>query len=559
DYISAPMKRAALTALFLIAVPALLAQTTGAALAGRVTDDHGTVLRGVEITVTNAATGFSRSTLTAEDGSYRFPSLPAGVYGVDADLAGFTSVTTRSVELNVATERELNIRLRQAAVQEQITVTAQVPLVEATPAVSLVVSRRQMENLPLNGRQFANLGSLAPGTTLSVNADPTKPGQLTIALNGASGRHVNFVIDGGDNPDDTIGGALQNFNIDAVDEFTIQTQQFKAEYGRTSGGVLTVVTKSGTNNLAGSAYEFFRDRSLNAATEHERDSGRPKTPYRRDQFGASLGGPIVKDRAHFFVTGERTDRRTSYIIDTDPDGPNQPKAPIYPELQADAVATPSMDDLVSATGSGDINDHQFRQLRYGYQRNSDKYGASPLVLPSALGTITNDYPSALVSHTWQTGPDKLNELLLQDTHFKNAITADSNDPTLIYPSGVMAGQSINAPQSTIQIKRQLKDDFAWSQSWGGMRHDLKAGANFIDEPVLGADFSTGLAGQYTLADDVRGAPVTEINVFGGFFGERTPIKQYSGYAQDDIAVNHKLTLNVGLRYDLWTGFDLDQT
>src|SRR2546430_14131737 len=100
-----------------------------------------------------------------------------------------------------------------------------------------------MENLPLNGRQFANLGSLAPGTTLSVNADPTKPGQMTIALNGGSGRNVNFVIDGGDNTDDTIGGALQNFNIEAVQGFNIQTQAYKAEFGPATGGVLGVGTK----------------------------------------------------------------------------------------------------------------------------------------------------------------------------------------------------------------------------------------------------------------------------------------------------------------------------
>src|SRR2546430_1040446 len=183
-----------------------------------------------------------------------------------------------------------------------------------------------MENLPLNGRQFANLGSLAPGTPLSVNSDPTKPGQMTIALNGGSGRNVNFVIDGGDNTDDTIGGALQNFNIEAVQEFNIQTQQYKAEYGRTTGGVLTVVTKTGTNNFEGSAYDFYRNKGLNEESTAEKNAdaaaralGLPapgKSPYRRDQYGASLGGPIIRDRAHFFVTGERTKRNTSYIIAT---------------------------------------------------------------------------------------------------------------------------------------------------------------------------------------------------------------------------------------------------
>src|SRR2546430_3198527 len=144
-----------------------------------------------------------------------------------------------------------------------------------------------MENLPLNGRQFANLGSLAPGTPLSVSGDPTKPGQLASALNGASGRNVNFLVDGGDNTDDTIGGALQNYNIEAVQEFNIQTQQYKAEYGRTTGGVLTVVTKTGTNDIEGSAYEFYRDKSLNEKTQTEKLNGSGKSPYKRNQYGAS--------------------------------------------------------------------------------------------------------------------------------------------------------------------------------------------------------------------------------------------------------------------------------
>src|SRR6266851_1458183 len=522
----------------------------GAALRGRVDDASGAALPGVTVTATNNATGFSRSTVTGSDGSYYFASLPVGTSTVVADLSGFASVTTRNVELNVSQERELNITLKQAAVKEQITVTAQAPLVETTPAVSTVISQREIQNLPLNGRQFANLGSLAPGTTLSVNSDPTKPGQLTIALNGGSGRNVNFLVDGGDNTDDTIGGALQNFNIEAVQEFNIQTQQYKAEYGRTTGGVLTVVTKTGTNNFEGSAYEFFRDKSLNEQTHREKLAGGGKQPYKRNQYGASFGGPIIRDRAHFFVTGERLNRKTQYIIDT---------GKIYPEFDGQSISTPFKDDLITAKASADVTATQFLQVRYGYQKNSDKYGPSSLTIPSALGTITNKYHSILAGHTWQVGSNKLNEFLFQDTHFKNVISADSNEPALAYPNGTQAGQNINTPQSTTQIKRQFKDDFAWTQTFGGMRHDFKVGANYIDEPLLGGDFSTGLSGQYTLAADRKGAPVVDIAIFGGFAGYNTPIKQYNYYVQDDLSVNKNFSLNVGIRYDLWKGFDLDQT
>ncbi|HKS26122.1 MAG TPA: TonB-dependent receptor [Thermoanaerobaculia bacterium] len=551
----------ALIVLSLLIPTFLLAQTSAGALGGRVADESGGALPGVTVTATNSATGFSRNVVTGSDGAYRFQALPVGTYNVTADLSGFTSVTTRNVDVSVATERTINFTLKQASVKEQITVTAEAPLVETSPAVGTTISQREMENLPLNGRQFANLGSLAPGTTLSVNSDPTKPGQLTIALNGGSGRNVNFVVDGGDNTDDTIGGALQNYNIEAVQEFKIQTQQYKAEYGRTTGGVLTVVTKTGTNEFAGNAYEFYRDKSLNTESQSEQNSGSGKTNYRRNQYGATLGGPIVKDRAHFFITAERLGRRTNYVIDTtppsSPSNPNPP--PIYPEFQGQAVPTPFRDDLLTAKVSGDINPKQFLQVRYGYQKNTDIYGASPVSLPSALGTLTNKYRSLLVGHTFQLGSDKLNEFLFQNTHFANAILPVSDDPFLFYPSGVSVGQNINTPQTTDQIKRQYKDDFSWTTNLGGRRNDFKFGANYIDEPLLGGDFSTGLAGQYNLLSDQRGSPISEITIQGGFAGYNTPIKQYNYYAQDDISVNNKLTLNVGLRYDLWKGFDIDQT
>ncbi len=536
---------------FLLLVPTLLfAQTNAGSLSGRVTDANGGALPGVTVTATNGATGFTRSVVTESDGSYRFQSLPVGTYEVTADLAGFGAVTTRNVEVNVSTDRGLNVTLKQASVKEQITVTASSPLIETTPAIGTVVSQREISNLPLNGRQFANLGSLAPGTTLSVNSDPTKPGQLTIALNGGSGRNVNFLVDGGDNTDDTIGGALQNYNIEAVQEFNIQTQQYKAEYGRTTGGVLTVVTKSGTNDFEGSAYEFYRDKSLNEKTETEKLGGSAKSPYKRNQYGASIGGPIIKDKVHFFATAERLERPTSYVIAT---------GGIYPSFDGQAVPTPFKDNLLTAKVSADPNATQFLQVRYGYQRNSDIYGASPIILPSALGTLTNDYHSILLGHTWQIGSNKVNDFVFQDTHFKNAILATSSDPALIYPSGVSVGQSINTPQTTTQIKRQYKDDFAWSTTMGQMRNDFKVGANYIDEPLLGGDFSTGTSGQYTLKNNVQGSPVVDIAIFSGFAGYNTPIKQFNYYGQDDISVNQKLTLNVGLRYDLWKGFDLDQT
>lgn len=538
----------ALALIALAAAPAL-AQTGAGALEGTVVDKDGSALPGVTVTATNPETGFTRVATTEADGSFRLAALPIGTYEVTFELSGFGTVTQEEVKLNVGSTRSLEVTLSVATLEEAITVTSEAPLIANEPSIGTVVSQKELESLPLNGRQFANLAVLAPGTSLAYNSDPTKPGQLTVALNGGIGRNVNFVMDGGDNTDDTIGGALQNFNLEAVQEFKIQTAQYKAEYGRSSGGVLSVVTKTGTNSFSGSVYGFFRDDSLNEETESESRSGGEKQPYERQQFGASLGGPIVRDKAHFFATYEKTDRETAYTVDS---------GGIVPSLDGRAFPLTFDDELITAKATWDVNARQYLQVRYGFQENADKYGAAALTSPETLGTVSNEYSSILGGWTAQFGADRLNEFIFQYTKFDNIITADSNSPTIYYPSGFTQGQNINTPQSTHQVKYQYRDDFSWSTDLGGRRHDFKAGANYIHEPELGGDFSTGLEGQYSRLADSASAPISDITIFGGFFGESTPVDQYSVYFQDDWFVNDRVTVNVGLRYDYWDGFDLDQ-
>ena len=537
--------------------PAAQAQTSGANLIGKVQDKEGTVLPGVTVTATQKETGFNRSTVTESDGSFRLPSLPIGLYTVTVELDGFATVTIDEVRLNVASQREINIDMSPSTVEESITVVDEAPLVQTSPSIGTIVSEQQLENLPLNGRQFANLAILAPGTSLSYNSDPTKPGQLTVALNGGIGRNVNYLIDGGDNTDDTIGGALQNFNLESVAEFNIQTQQYKAEYGRSTGGVLTVVTKTGTNELSGSAWGFFRDDSLNSQTETERLAGIDAQPYEREQYGLSLGGPIVKDRAHYFATYEKTERTTTYTVNTDLDGAGG-DGPIFPGIQGTSVPLPFEDELLTAKSTINISPKQYLQVRYGFQKNTDKYGASPLAAPDSLGTVNNEYQSILAGHSFQIGSDSLNEFLFQYTKFENTITADSSAPYLYFPSGAHTGQNVNTPQSTNQTKYQYKNDFSFTRTIGGRANNFKAGVNWIHEPVLGGDFTTGTSGQFNFQRDDLNSPVVDITFFGGFAGDETPIDQYNIYVQDDLLLSDRLTLNVGLRYDYWDGFDLDQ-
>jgi len=539
-------------AALLLAIPSsLLAQTAGATLTGRVMDEQGAALPGATLTVHSAETGLTRVEATGADGSYRFPTIPAGTYDVKVELQGYKSIETKALVLNVATTRTLDLTLPVAAVAEMITVTSEVPMVKSEPSIGTVVSQSELKNLPLNGRQFANLAALAPGTSLAYNSDPTKPGQLTVAINGGIGRNVNSVIDGGDNTDDTIGGALQNYSVESVQEFNIQTQEYKAEYGRSTGGVLAVQTKTGTNDFHGSFFSYGRNDVLNSETESEKQAGSGKNDYSRYQYGFSFGGPIVKDKVHFFGTYERTQRTTNYTVNTDG---------AIPGADGAVTALPFRDNLASGKVTWDINPKQFLQVRFGYQKNSDKYGASPLATPTALGTVANEYWSMLAGHTTQVGAGGLNDFVFQYTKFDNTISADSKDPTLIFPNGATSGQSLNVPQATHQEKWQVKDEYSFGRDFGGKRHDFKTGLNFVFEPTLGGDFSTGVdAPQFTLkTNDVNG-PVTDITQNGGNLTYSVPVNQYSFFFQDDWRASKRLTINAGLRYDIYTGLDLDQT
>jgi hypothetical protein len=542
--------RAAGLAVFLIWHHATLeAQTTGATLTGRVVDQTGAAIPGATIAATAPATGFTRSVASESDGSYSIPSLPIGSYNVTATLPGFRRVEQTQVQLDVASTRRIDFTLQVGGIEAAVSVTAEAPIVPTDVAVGMVVTQRELENLPLNGRQFANLGALAPGTSLGYNSDPTKPGQLVIALNGGNGRNVNFIVDGGDNTDDTIGGALQNFSVENVDQFNIQTQNYKSEYGRSSGGVVTVVTKSGTNEPHGSVFGFGRNDNLNSVTESEKQAGGTKQAYSRSQFGGSVGGPIVRDKVHFFGSYEGTRRETKYTVAS---------GGLLAE-DGTAVPVPFRDHLVGAKVTSNVSPSQSFQVRFGYQKNSDKDGAGPLTAPDALGTIANKYYSILAGHSSQLSRAMFNEFTFQYTNFKNSITPDSTNAALAFPSGAVRGQDINTPQTTNQEKYQFKDDVSFSTVLAGRSHAFKAGVLLVFEPTLGGTFSTGVdAPQFSLLEDRIGSPVTDIIQYGGKFVDSTPVNQYSVYFQDHWLAHPRVTLDLGVRYDAWTGFDLDQ-
>ncbi|HET9831914.1 MAG TPA: TonB-dependent receptor, partial [Vicinamibacterales bacterium] len=539
--------------LVLLSCAAAFAQQTTGTITGRVLDQQGAAVPGVTVTAKSATTGFTRSEVSDAEGVYRLSALPVGSYDVTAELQGFTTVSKKGVDVNVAQTQSIDFPLKVASLAETVNVTGATPIIETTASsVGGIVDPKMIESLPLNGRQFANLAATVPGVGLGFHSDPTKSSQYSPQIAGGNGRNLNYQIDGGDNNDDTVGGLLQLFPLEAVSEFNLITSRYKAEYGRSNGGVLNVVTKSGTNNPSGSFFELFRDTKLNSVTKNEElNNNGVKNPYRRNQFGGSFGGPIAKDKAHFFVAVERTQQDTFQTVNT---------FGLFP-AQDGVFATPYRENLVTVKETTNINAAQYLSVRYGYNQNSQPYGVSSTTTQDNWGTSTNKFNSINLNHNWVLSGSKLNEFIFQYADFANAITANSLNPQQSFPNRVTIGQNTNTPQQTQQHKFQFRDDFSWHASgMGGLGHDFKVGVNFINEPRLFLTFNTGTGDYaYTHLDNNINGAISAISRNGGSAEANTPMKQYATYIQDDWRVTSKLTLNLGFRYDLITGMAIDQS
>ena len=314
---------------------------------------------------------------------------------------------------------------------------------------------------------------------------------------------------------------------------------------------MNIVTKSGTNQMQGSWFTLLRDDTMNSMTQTEKDSDSEKQDYRRYQYGGSFGGPIVRDRVHYFGAYERTQQDTFQIVDTQGLFPNEDGT----------FATPYRETLLTVKGTMNLNPQHYMSVRYGRNENTQPYGADPLAVESNWGTSANDFNSFNVNHNWVLGGTKLNEFIFQYADFRNHIGANSSDPTQIFRNGVTIGQNGNTPQTTEQKKYQFRNDFSWSVSgMGGLGHDMKAGVNYIHEPHLFITFNTA-TNDYTynhLDNDVNG-PLDAVTRSGGSDEAQIPLDQYAFYVQDDWRLTARLTLNLGLRYDVIDGLQFDQS
>jgi len=287
-------------------IPVLSAQITATGtLQGAVTDKSGAVIPSAEIKITNKSTGEARSAVSNSSGNYSFNLLPAGIYEVLVAAKGFATADFQSVELAVSRTTTVDAELSLS--QQATTVT-----VEATGAtlvdvdktdVSRPITPAEVENLPINSRDFANLAILAPGARPVNSYDPTKARYSVFATNGSSGRNVNMTVNGVDNKDNSVGGPVMQLPLESIEEFNISTQRFSAANGRSEGAAVNVITKSGTNLLHGSLFFQDRDQTFDALNYFEQTAHQgsgQKAPFSRQQFGGSVGGPIKKDKTFLF-------------------------------------------------------------------------------------------------------------------------------------------------------------------------------------------------------------------------------------------------------------------
>jgi hypothetical protein len=596
--------------LLLAAAPLqILAQTANTGvITGVVKDQTGAVVGGATVKAINKGTNFERKTTSSDSGVFEIPQLTPGEYRLEVEASGFSRYVQETVTVNVLSRVTLDAELRPTGSAEQVTVSGDAaPLVETGKTdVSGVINQRQLESLPVNGRSFASLAVLIPGATLQPSFDPTKARVGTFSVGGSTGRNLNITVDGGDNKDNAVGGILQNFTMEGIQEFALSTQRFSAANGRSGGALLSVVSKSGSNSLHGSAFGFFRHDALNTNAAKLLLEANPNTfanpseavkpPFNRQQFGGSIGGPFVKDKAFWFAAYERTRERGNSLVT----GDAREQIGFLEPLGYQAVEflpQPFNDHQYTVkTDFNVLNNHTFSARFAGQNNDALNDQAGFLIVQTDLSggnESLNDLYSFLGGWTWTATPRIVNQFTYQFADFDNRINATTDLPQLVFPSGLSVGRNGNVPQQTLQRKHQFRDDLTWNRG----SHGWKFGTDFTWVSKLGGLFAFNSAPEYDFnfdAEDIVNNPnqfpqgfntnqvlpgpitcaaivgspactaaeLAGIGVVSGIFlsgGDpsftlRDGAKQWSWYAQDDWKISPRLTLNLGLRYDVDYGF-----
>ena len=566
----------------LLALPAYT-QVSTADITGRVTDQQGRVVPGATITATNKGTGVARTATTDDAGDYTITQLPPGKYDLSVEATSFSKALAQDFELNVGAKVTKNFELQPGEITATVSVSSEAAAVNTTTSeLGKSITPTELQTFPLLNRTFANLSIVAPEARPAGTFDPTKTHVGNVAFSGGDGRQVDVNVDGGDNKDNVVGSLLQNFAYEGIQEFQVLEHRWTAESGRSVGGVVNVVTKSGTNQLHGSGFFNFRNQSLRARDFFEKQTTDPKPSYNREEFGGSVGGPIVKDKVFFFTALERFRERQNLLVNP----ALLPEIAAIPGVTASpTIPLPYNDTLLTVKVDHQYSEKQGLMYRFAYQKNDSPNDQFDPSVPADLtgGNLNNNRLfSILGSHTYTFSPTKLNTFSFHYQDFKNSILGVTTDPNIVFPS-VQTGANVNVPQQTIERKFQFRDDFSLVKG----KHAMEFGANYIRTELrgfffFGANgyqiffFDNPLAiknnehtsncptvpanqGCYPQGFATPGA-VREItfNTGSGDTGQ-PPFHQLALYFQDDYRITPRLTLNLGVRWDANIHMLIDQT
>ena len=556
------MKRLALLSVLIVSahLTVFAQQAANATLTGTVMDPTGAVIPGAKITATQTATSVSHDTVSNGAGLYVFSNMVPGDYELKIEATAFTVKIFKEITLKVGQTVTLNVPL-EINVKEKVDIDHDFfqPLVDTSDSlVNGVIDKREVESLPLNGRNFLELALLIPGNSPAPNFDPTKTNTVVISSAGQLGRGGNVTIDGVDTNDDVVGGSIQNISQEAIREFQIATNRFSAELGRSGSSVINVITKAGTNELHGSGSVYFRHSSLQGFPATFDRTLADSPPFDRQQYAFAIGGPIKRDKAWFFGSFENRNQDGVVLVGQRDLATRSIRRGFADSPLDDFMTTNRMDWSPSPQ-------NQF-SFRYSFERE-DGIAASTLV--RSIGSASqrqsseNKSNTLLASYTRILSARDINTFKFSFSTFRNDTLPVTPGPQLTFPS-IQDGASFRVPQQTKQRRFQFGDTWStvrknhWINSGGEIQRvqsdlDLKVFQTGRVELIEDfPDFDRNLDGRVDDNDLLFAVTLRSGFPTRSLLLPDTDNTYFAGFFQDNWRVTPELTLNLGLRYELDT-------